>query len=106
MATSTPTFFGDSDIPAMLADFGVAVVLDGVTAKGVVDYVDAVTLKENGIAGVINKAITVMLQTTAFPSLGGNNAVGKQLTVDGVTYTVRERLQQSDGAITHLLCTN
>lgn len=100
------TFFADSDIPAMLADFGVVVVFDGITAKGVVDYVDAVTLQQNGIAGVTNKAITVMLQTSAFPSLAGNNAVGKPITVDGVPYTVRERLQQSDGAITHLLCTN
>jgi hypothetical protein len=101
-----PTFFGDSDIPAMIAAFGVAVVFDGITSKGIADYVDAVTLKENGIAGVTNKAITVMLQTSAFPSLVANNAGGKQITVDGTTYTVRERLQQSDGAITHLLCTN
>jgi hypothetical protein len=99
-------FYADSDIPAMLADFGVAVVFDGVTAKGIVDYVDAVTLQQNGIAGVTNKAITVMLQTTVFPSLIANNAINKPITVDGVPYTVRERLQQSDGAITHLLCTN
>lgn len=99
-------YFGDSDIPAMLADFGVSVGLDGIYASGIVDYVDGVTLKENGISGVINKGITVMLQTTAFPSLMANSAVGKQITIDGVAYTVRERLQQSDGAITHLLCTN
>lgn len=100
------TFYADADIPAMLADFGVVVVLDSITAKGVVDYVDGVTLKENGIAGVINKAITVMLQTRAFPSLAANNAVGKSITVDGVSYTVRLREQTTDGAITHLLCTN
>ena len=100
------TFYADSDIPAMLADFGVAVVLDGITAKGVVDYVDGVTLKENGIGGVINKAITVMLQTSNFPSLSANNAVGESITVDGVIYTVRLREQTTDGAITHLLCTN
>ena len=100
------TFFANSDIPAMLADFGVAVVFDSVTAKGIVDYVDGVTLKENGIAGVINKAITVMLQTSAFPSLTANNAVGKAITVDGVDYKIRQREQTTDGAITHLLCTN
>ena len=99
------TFYRDSDIISMLADFGVAVVLDGVTAQGIVDYVDSVTLKENGIAGVINKAITVMVQTSAFPDLVANNAVGKAITVDGVAYHVRQREQVSDGAITHLLCT-
>ena len=51
-------YFHDADIPAMLADFGVTVVYGGVTAKGLVDYVDGVTLKDNGIAGVINKAVT------------------------------------------------
>lgn len=102
------TYFHDADIPAMMADFGVSVTFDGITLpQGVImDYVDNVTLKENGIAGVINKAITAMLQTSEFPSLVANNAVGKPIVVDGVTYTVRQRLQQSDGAITHLLCTN
>lgn len=100
------TFFANSDIPAMLADFGVVVVFDGVTAKGIVDYVDGVTLKENGIGGVINKAITVMLQTSAFASLTANNAVNLPIIVDGVNYTVRLREQTTDGAITHLLCTN
>jgi hypothetical protein len=102
-----PTFYRDADLPAMLADFGVPVVFDGITdQKGIVDYVDNVTLKENGIAGVVNKAITVMLQTSAFPSLASNNAIQKPITVDGVTYTIRDRLQQTDGAMTHLLCTN
>lgn len=99
-------FYEDSDIPSMITDFGVVVVFDGVTAKGIVDYVDAVTLEQNGITGVVNKSITVMLQTSAFPSLVANNAIGKTITADGVTYTVRQRLQQTDGAITHLLCTN
>jgi len=99
------TFFRDADIPSMLADFGVTVVFDGVTALGVVDYVDSVTLKENGIAGVINKAITVMLQTSAFASLTASNAVGLPITVDGVAYHIRQREQTTDGAVTHLLCT-
>ncbi len=79
------TFFADADIPAMLADFGVPVVFDGVSGqKGVVDYVDAVTLQQNGIAGVTNKAITVMLQTSAFPSLAANSAVVAPTTMTAV----------------------
>ena len=100
------TFYGDSEIAGMLNDFGVSVVFEGVTGKGLVDYSDAVTFRENGIAGVINKAITVTLQTSAFTSLAAMNAVGKTIMVDGVSYTVRERLQQSDGALTHVMCTN
>jgi len=98
--------FRDSDIPTMLNDFGVPVQFDGISGIGLVDYVDSVTLKENGLAGVVNKAITVMLQTSAFPSLAGMNAIGQPITVDGARYNVRDRLQQSDGAMTHLLCTN
>lgn len=101
------TFFNDADIPSMLADFGVPVVFDGVSGqKGIVEYVDAVTLKENGIAGVVNKAITVQLQTSAFPALLTSDAVNMPITVDGVNYKVRQRLQLTDGATTHLLCTN
>jgi len=102
------TFFNDADIAAMLKGCGgVPVNFDSISDQlGLVDYSDAVTFQENGIGGVINKAVTVTLQTSAFPSLVANNAVGKQITADGVTYTIRQRLQQTDGALTHLLCTN
>jgi hypothetical protein len=88
----------------MLNDFGVPVVLDGVSAKGLADYVDSVTLRENGIGGVINKAITVQVQTSQFPDLTANNAVGLPIIVDGVPYKVIRREQVTDGAVTHLLC--
>ena len=102
------TFFNDQDISGMFAGVGgVAVMFDSVDdQQGLVEYVDSVTLKSMGISGVINKAITVMLQTSQFPSLGTSNGVGKPITVDGVTYTVRERIQTTDGAVSHLLCTS
>ena len=102
------TFFNDADIAAMIKGCGgVPVTFDSIDDQlGLADYSDAVDFKENGIGGVINKAITVTLQTSAFPSLVGNSAVGKPITVDGVSYTIRQRLQQTDGALTHLLCTN
>lgn len=100
------TFYRDTDIPSMLADFGVAVLFQSVSAKGIVDYIDSVTLKENGIAGVHSKAITVMLQTSMFPGLAASNAVGLPITVDGTSYVIRQREQTTDGAVTHLLCTN
>lgn len=100
------TFYRDVDIAGMLNEFSVPVLLEGVTANGIVDYSDAVTFRDNGIGGVINKAITVSVQTSAFPSLALSNATGLPVTVDGVAYTIRERLQQGDGAITHLMCTN
>jgi len=100
-------FFNDSDIPAMFAGIGaVNVSLDGVSGQGLVDYADAIMLQNFRISGVINKAITVMLQTSQFPSLTSSSGVGKSITVDGTAYTVRERLQTTDGAITHILCTN
>ncbi len=102
------TFFNNADIAGMIKYAGgVAIDFDGISSQmGLVDYSDAVTFQENGIGGVINKAVTVTLQTSAFPSLVANNAVGKQIRVDGALYIVRQRLQQTDGALTHLLCTN
>lgn len=98
------TYFNDAEIPMMLKDFGVSVHFDSInTELCLVDYVDIVALRQNGMQGVINKAITVQLQTSKFPSLVSNDAVGKPIVVDGVAYTIRERLQQSDGAMTHLL---
>lgn len=102
------TFFNNADIAGMIKDAGgVPVTFGGISGQlGLVDYSDAVTFQQNGIAGVINKAITVTLQTSAFPALVAMNAVGQQITVDGVSYTIRQRLQQTDGALTHLMCTN
>lgn len=100
-----PTFFQDADIPSMLIDFGVPVDFDGVSARGLVDYVDEVVLKENGIGGAVNKVITVALQTSAFPSLAsGEPVINKPITVEDVAYKVCVPLQQADGAMTHLLC--
>ena len=101
-----PTFFGDDEIAAMFQDFGVECTFDGITYKygAIVDYVDAVTLQDMGVTGVINKSVTAMMQTSKWPSLMNMDAVDKQIVIDGVGYTVRQRLQQSDGALTHLLC--
>jgi hypothetical protein len=100
------TYMRDADIPFMLADFGVPVVYEGVRGKGLVDYVDSVTLRENGIGGVINKAMTVLVQTSAFPSINASNAVGSQIIVDGQCFKIIRREQVSDGATTHLLVSN
>lgn len=103
-----PSYYQDADIPGMLQDFGVPVDFDGLSAvQCLVDYVDEVVLKENGIGGTINKAVTVSLQTSTFPTLAaGDPVIGEPITVDGTPYKVRLPLQQSDGAMTHLLCTN
>lgn len=99
-----PTFFGDDDIAAIMADeegFGVPVVFGAYQGRGIVDYVGKDVLQSMGISGVSATAITVDVQTSAFPGL----TIKSVITVDGVQYSVRDRQQVGDGAETHLLCT-
>jgi len=98
-----PTYFGDDDIAAIMADAGgpsVPVVFGAIAGRGIVDYVDKNILPSLGISGVSAKVITVDVQTTAFPGI----TVGSSITVDGVNYKVRDKSQVGDGAETHLLC--
>lgn len=93
-------FFGDSDIPTLLADFGVPVVIGGKTQLGIVDYVGKDVLLSQGVSGVSGTDIVVSVQTSALPKVP-NRA---PLTVDGVAMRLRDQQQTGDGAITHLIC--
>lgn len=97
-------FYGDADIPAMLADFGVAVVIAGsppTTMLGIVDYVGKDVLLSQGVSGVSGTEITVTVQTSKLP-LGLKNK--HLLTVDGKSMRIRDQNQEGDGALTKLLC--
>lgn len=93
-------FFGDSDIPALLADFGVPVVMGATQVLGIVDYVGKDVLVSQGVSGVSGTDIVVAVQTSAWPKVPNRTA----LTVDGVAMRLRDQQQVGDGALTHLIC--
>jgi hypothetical protein len=94
-------FYGDADIPFLLGtDFGVAVVVSGVTIPGIVDNVGKDSLLSQGISGVSGTEISVTVQTSALPKVPNRTA----LTVDGKAMRLRDQNPLGDGALTHLLC--
>lgn len=102
-----PSIYNDADVAAALSGpDSVSVTLGGATSRGTKEDVDEVVLREHGIVGIMNKTITVLLQTSAFPALVSENAIGLPITVDGAAYSVVGRLRIDDGAMTHVICSS
>jgi hypothetical protein len=96
---STAPAFRDSDIPALLADMGVAITVGGVAGIGLLDEADQLLVQDQNRGEVVATATTLTIQTSAFPNVKINDAV----SVGGKSFTVRERLRESDGGLTKLL---
>jgi hypothetical protein len=94
-----PTPF-DSDIPFLLADLGVPVVVGAVSAKGLFDAADEIVLQDkNGDGGVGVNIPTVTVQASVFPNIKRDDAI----QVDGVNWFVRDRLRIEDGSLMKIL---
>lgn len=96
---STATAFGDSDIPTLLADMGIAVVVGGVNGIGLLDEADEVLVQDADRGQVVVLATTLTVRTTDFPLA----AIGQAVAVGPRNFTVRERLRIGDGGLTKLL---
>jgi len=97
-----PSFFRDSDIPALLRDFGVPVKIGSAKPfMGIVDYVGRDVLLNMNISGVSGKTITVTVQTSVLPDPLPNKT---PLVVDKQSMVLRGSAQEGDGALTHLVC--
>ena len=93
-------YFGDSDLAYMLSGTGaVTVVFGSYSGPGQQDLFDEVLLKGDQV-GLIGKVTSIVVQTSAFPGI----KVGSSITINGIAYTVRDRLREGDGATTKLLC--
>jgi hypothetical protein len=93
-------FFGDADLDAMLADFGVPVGVGSTTVNGIRDQSqDEVADPEYG-SGLISRSVFVRVKTGALPGL----APGAAITVDGASLVVVRALELDDGAITRIEC--
>lgn len=88
------------DLGNILSDLDeVAIVFGALTVKGVLDSPDELLL-ETGQSAAIGKHIAVTYQTSALAAL----VVGSAITVDSISYVVRERLMIGDGKLTRILC--
>jgi hypothetical protein len=92
-------YFGDSDIPSMMAAFkAIPITVGVVTGIGLVDQNDeAVQTSDAPDRGIVVLPFsTVRVQTSAFP----NCKIDDVVYLDGHTYSVRERKREGDGALT------
>jgi hypothetical protein len=96
---STATAFGDADIPALLADMGIAVLIGGVGGIGLLDEADEITVNDQNRGGVVVLSTTLTVQSSAFPAM----KIGDAVIVGSKNFTVRERLREGDGGLTKLL---
>jgi hypothetical protein len=71
-----------------------------VSTRGIVDYHDLVQFDEDNTARVIGRERGVTLQTNVIASAATPLVPGTSMTVDGGSYTMREKLALEDGATT------
>ena len=88
--------FGDADLPTFFADFGVAVIFQGVTRLGNFDRPVDVKLAEMGFGGAIVATPAVRMPYNAFAVMPKS---GDAVNVDGTDYTVSEPQAEADGAV-------
>lgn len=98
--------FRDADISAIFADaaklgLAASISIDGNAGVGIVDENDTVVVGSSDHGGVVTGVTTVTVQTSAFPA--GSLKEDKTIVVDGVTYTIRQRLKESDAGLTKIL---
>ena len=91
--------FRDQDIPFLLQDTGVPVVIGGVSGVGLLDENDQVLVSDRNGGEVLIPMTTLTVQSSAFPNMRIDTAV----TVNGTNYTIRERLKTGDAALTKIL---
>lgn len=94
------TFFGASDLPAMLEDAGVPIVWGVNTGKGLVDIVDRELLSDAS-ANFTGTVTQVTAETAKF----GTITVREEITVDGAPYVVLQARRIGDGALVEIWCT-
>ena len=96
---STAPAFGNADIPALMADMGIAITVGGVAGVGLLDEADQIFVQDANRGEVVATATTLTIQSSAFPAV----KIGDAVLVNSKNFTVRERLRESDGGLTKLL---
>jgi hypothetical protein len=96
---STVPAFGDGDIPALMADMGIAVTVGGVVGIGLLDEADEILVQDALRGQVVVMATTLTVRTTDFPAV----AIDAAVVIGTANFTVRERMRIGDGGLTKLL---
>lgn len=86
--------FRDGDVAALFKDTGVPVTIGGTPGLAIVIENDQVIVSNNGRGEVVGGAHTITVQASKFPSITN----GMTVVVDGVTYTIRQRVAETDAA--------
>lgn len=89
--------FLTADLTAVFntTDFGIPVVVGGNTVTGILDDGDEVVQSDEH-AGFVASVTRLVLST----SDAGSVENGSNITINGTTYTVRERMDEYDGVTT------
>lgn len=96
---STAAAFGDSDIPALMSDMGIAISVGGVSGVGLLDESDEVLVQDAARGQIVVMMTTLTVRTSDFP----NVAIDAAVVIGAKNFTVRERLRMGDGGLTKLL---
>ena len=96
---STAPAFGDSDIPALMADMGIAIIVGGVAGIGLLDEADQVLVQDADRGAVVVLATTLTVQTSAFPGA----KIGDAVVVGARNFTVQKRLREGDGGLSKFI---
>jgi co-chaperonin GroES (HSP10) len=96
---STAPAFGDSDIPTLMADMGIAITVGGVAGIGLLDEADQILVQDQNRGEVVATATTLTIQTSQFPNI----KIGDAVIANARNFTIRERIRESDGGLTKLL---
>ncbi len=94
------TFFQAADLPFLLQDFGVPVLLGEVTVLALLDLADEEILASSAPSPIIGKGAVFTLVTGSLPGL----TEGSLLSSEGTSYRARQLMQVGDGAFTRVLC--
>lgn len=87
--------FGDSDLGVFTGDFGVSVVFNGVTVKGIFENPVKSSLEDQGFGGINLNRPAVRLPYNAFSPMPQTTSA---ITVNGVNYTIADEASDDDGA--------
>jgi hypothetical protein len=90
--------FQDAEIETMLTDWGNVLTAGEISAACLLDDREELVLEQEGGGGQIVRRITATIRTSDFPSLVPNDPI----EIDGVAYTVYQKLLLGDGALSEL----
>ena len=92
-------YYGASDLPSMLTEFGVPVSVGSASSVGLLDQSDSGMLPA-GTNSFVGKEIVLTVQTGSMAGL----VSGATIIANGNTYKIIQAWQADDGAVTKIHC--